>query len=373
MKPAIKILLVKTFLMFLLLAVFGVLTRLGYTALGGIFFIGFWLLGALFARLNEQMRPFSYPLVIFGAITSSMYFPWLYKSWNGFDTMKTITPILQVIMFGMGTQLGLRDFRQVITQPWGVFIGVGAQFLIMPLVGWTLAQCFPAQPEIAVGVILIGCVPCGLASNVMNFLARANVALSVTLAAVGTLLGPIFTPLWMQFLAGKTIEMNPMAMAMAMVNIVIYPIIFGILFRFLILSHTPERFRAWFKNSLGFFSMIGLLLTFVFINADARDDLLHIGPFLIFTCLVHNISGYFLGYWLAKLCRLDEKSCKTVSIEVGMQNGGLASSLALQMGKLVTLAPAVFGPLMNVTGATLAIYWGKKEEKKEKKNMSQLP
>lgn len=360
-----KILLAKTFALLLLLSFFILLTLSGHPSAGGIVFIGFWLLAALFARLNEQMRPFSYPLVIFGAITSSMYFPWLYRSWYGFDTLKTITPILQVLMFGMGTQLGLKDFRQVAVQPWGVFIGVGAQFLIMPLVGWTLAHAFPFDPQIGVGIILIGCVPCGIASNVMNFLARANVALSVTLAAVGTLVGPIFTPLWMHVLAGQTVTMNSWAMSISMINIVIVPIILGILFRMLILSYLGERFHTWFKNSLGFFSMIGLLLTFVFINANARDALLTIGPLLILTCLIHNLSGYFLGYWLAKLCRLDEKSCKTVSIEVGMQNGGLASTLAVSMGTLVTLAPAVFGPLMNVTGATLAIFWGKRAEKEE--------
>ena len=345
-----------------LLLTFGICTAVGYTAAGGIALALFWLSAAVAAKLFEATKPFSYPLVVIGCVTSSMYFPWLYLEYFGVPTTKFIIPILQVIMFSMGTQLSVKDFRQVIVQPGAVVVGIGAQFLIMPLTGFFIASIFPFPKEIAAGIILIGCVPCGIASNVMNFLAKANLPLSLSLTVVATLLGPIMTPLWMKILIGESLSLDYGKMVWEIVQLVIFPIVAGVT-----VKHVFKINSVKFEKFLGLFSMFGLLLTFVFINAAGRDHLMKIGFLLIFACLMHNTLGYFFGYWLARLFRFDNKSCRTIAIEVGMQNGGLASGLAIQMGKAATmgLAPAIFGPLMNITGSALAIWWRKKTERAE--------
>lgn len=327
---------------------------MGYTFPAGICLILFWFILAMISRRSELGKPFSYPLVVLGCVTSSMYFPDLYLKWFGIPTTHFVIPVLQVIMFGMGTQLAMRDFRQITRQPWGVLIGIFAQFLIMPITGFVIATTFPLPKEIAAGIILIGCVPSGIASNVMNFLAKANIALSVTLTTIVTLLGPFITPLWMKMLIGTSLDIDYLKMMGDIVNLVVLPIAIGIIFRALF-PITTKRL----ERHLAFFSMIGLLLTIVFINAAGRDNLMQVGLLLIFACLLHNLLGYLFGYLMAKACRLDERSCRTVSIEVGMQNGGLAAGLAIGLGRAATigLAPAICSPLMNITGASLAIWW----------------
>ncbi|MDO5552937.1 MAG: bile acid:sodium symporter family protein [Planctomycetia bacterium] len=336
------------------LGLFVLLTSLHLPQFGGVCFILFWLAAAILARGSELGRPFCYPLVVLGCVTSSMYFPGLYLNWFGVPTTKFVIPVLQLIMFGMGTQLSLADFRQVTRQPWGVLIGVFAQFMIMPVAGFLIATTLPLPKEVAAGIILVGCVPSGIASNVMNFLAKANMALSVTLTAVATLLGPIITPLWMKALIGTSLDLDYMQMTWDIVRLVVLPIAAGLTFRALLPKTTKKM-----EKHLAFLSMIGLLLTIVFINAAGRDNLMKVGALLVFACLLHNTVGYILGYWLAKACRLDERSCRTVSMEVGMQNGGLAAGLAIGLGRAATmgLAPAICSPLMNITGATLAIWW----------------
>jgi BASS family bile acid:Na+ symporter len=261
-------------------------------------------------------------------------------------------------MFGMGTAMSLGDFAGVIKTPKKVMVGLVCQFTIMPFLGYALANVFAFPPEIAAGVVLIGCSPSGLASNVMSFLANANLALSVTITATATLLAPLMTPLLMRLLAGEFVDVNAWAMMLDIVKMVIVPIGLGLLFNKLL--HGRAK---WLDNAMPLVSMIGIALIITIITAAGRDSLLSIGLALIMAALIHNLGGYLLGYWFARLIKIDERSCRTIAIEVGMQNGGLASAIALQMGKVATvgLAPAVFGPLMNITGSSLATWWrGKK-------------
>jgi BASS family bile acid:Na+ symporter len=261
-------------------------------------------------------------------------------------------------MFGMGTAMSLGDFAGVIKTPKKVLVGLVCQFTIMPFLGYALANVFAFPPEIAAGVVLIGCSPSGLASNVMSFLANANLALSVTITATATLLAPLMTPLLMRLLAGEFVDVNAWAMMLDIVKMVIVPIGLGLLFNKLL--HGRAK---WLDNAMPLVSMIGIALIITIITAAGRDSLLSIGLALIMAALIHNLGGYLLGYWFARLIKIDERSCRTIAIEVGMQNGGLASAIALQMGKVATvgLAPAVFGPLMNITGSSLATWWrGKK-------------
>jgi len=288
----------------------------------------------------------------------------------------------------------------------------------MPLVGFCIAGLFNFPPEISAGIILIGCVPSGLASNVMSFLAKANLALAVTVGAISTLLSPLVTPLLMKWLGGQYIEVKFWSMMLDILNMIILPIVAGFIFNLfskgketrksiviqlisymLIILLTTlvyvkskdaglSSFVVQFAKSMGWFfflpmiiakilsniitgdnkymekilsliSMAGIAVIVTIITASGRDSLLKVGALLLVTSLLHNIAGYTLGYGLSWLVGMPEKDRRTIAFEVGMQNGGLASGLALQMGKVATvgLAPAIFGPLMNVTGSVLANFW----------------
>lgn len=317
-----------------------------------LFFIGM----AIGFRGFTILKGFSYSLMIFAAVTTALIFPDYFIEVNGFKLTALITPLIQLIMFGMGTKMGLNDFAGVVKMPKAVFIGLAGQFTVMPLIGFALASAFNFPPEIAAGVVLIGSMPGGLASNVMAYLANANLALSITLTAVATLLAPFLSPFWMKVLGGQFIEVNALAMMWDICKMVIVPIGAGLLF-----NHFFKNIK-WLGKAMPLVSMFGIAFIIVIITASGRDNLLTIGPALILCSLIHNSSGYLFGYWIGRLCKLSERDSRTIAIEVGMQNGGLASGLAKEMGKAATLglAPAVFGPLMNITGSILASWWHRK-------------
>lgn len=395
----------------------------GKSSYTGPCLFGFFAFLAFGVRGNPVGKGFSYTIMIFAAVTISMYYPALFLKWGNFELKATIVPLLQIIMFGMGSQMSYRDFAGVIKMPKGVLLGLACQFTIMPIIGFTIATTFGFPPEIAAGIILVGSSPSGLASNVMSFIAKANLALSVTLTAVATMLAPLITPSLMKLLAGQFVPIDFWGMMLSIINMVILPIVAGLMFntlaygsetrrskllqglvygliiagKNLILFQTSEietgaallqlaKDLAWFLllpivaasffsklkgdkktvlNKLtALFSMAGIGAIILVITAAGRDSLLDIGLLLILACLLHNSAGYFLGYSVCKLARMDEKSCRTIALEVGMQNGGLASGIALEMGRVATigLAPAVFGPMMNITGSSLATWWRRKSE-----------
>jgi bile acid:Na+ symporter, BASS family len=381
---------------------------------------------ALAVRGFSNLKGFSYTLWIFTAVTASMFYPHYFISVGDFQLKKLIVPLLQIIMFGMGSQMSFTDFSGVIKMPKGVFVGVFSHYMIMPLVGFGIARIFKFPPEIAAGIILIGCVPSGLASNVMSFLAKANLALAVTVGAISTLLSPFVTPLLMKWLGGQYIEVNFWSMMLDILNMIILPIVAGFIFNLfsrgkeslrskiiqlvsytiiilltnlvfmksknagfpaslfqfaksmgwffflpmtgaMILSYFIKGEKKFMEKILSLISMVGIAVIVTIITASGRDSLLKVGALLIVTSLIHNLTGYTLGYWLSWLVGMPEKDRRTIAFEVGMQNGGLASGLALQMGKVATvgLAPAIFGPLMNVTGSVLANFWRGKPVKGE--------
>ncbi|NQU86369.1 MAG: bile acid:sodium symporter family protein [Mariniphaga sp.] len=381
---------------------------------------------AIAVRGNQLFKGFSYSLWIFTAVTVAMYYPQLFLSVGGFELKKLIVPLLQIIMFGMGSQMSLKDFAGVIKMPKGVIAGIICQFTIMPIVGITVATMFNFPPEIAAGIVLVGSSPSGLASNVMSFIAKANLALSVTLTAVATLLSPLLTPLLMKTFAGELIEVNFWKMMLDIFNMIILPIIAGLIFNvfmyrkasnkglvfqlvgfltiillknfisfqtsdielqvflkgilsditwFMLLpiigtyvfKYFAKGRKEWLDKSMALVSMFGIGIIITIITATGRESLLDVGLLLILACFIHNMFGYSLGYTVSKyILRMNEKDCRTIALEVGMQNGGLASGLALQMGKVATvgLAPAIFGPMMNITGSSLATWWRNKGEKK---------
>lgn len=314
----------------------------------------FFLSIALAFRCSNSLKGFSYTIMILAAVSLSMYYPQYFKTVGNFKLTGLIIPLLQIIMFGMGTELSFRDFLDVVKMPKGIIVGILCHYTIMPGVGFLLANSFHFPPEIAAGIILVGCCPSGLASNVMCYLAKANLALSVSVTTISTLLAPFVTPFLMQLLGGSFVAINFWEMVWHITQIVIIPIIAGLLFNSLL----HGKF-AWLDRVMPIVSMVGIGLIIIVITASGRDSLLQIGALLVLATLIHNLAGYFLGYWSGRLLRFPERDCRTIAIEVGMQNGGLASGLATAMGKIATvgLAPAIFGPLMNVTGSSLASWW----------------
>jgi BASS family bile acid:Na+ symporter len=337
-----------------LLAIAAVLFIADRPRLGGTALTVFFALAALAVRGNEKLRGISYSLLIFAAVTFAMCYPAPLVSWGSYQLSALIVPLLQIIMFGMGTAMSAADFVGVAKAPKAVLIGLVCQYTIMPFVGAALALVFDVGPEVAAGIILIGAAPSGLASNVMAYIANANLALSVTLTTAATLLAPFITPFYMQWLAGQYIPIDTWGMMWSIIEITILPIIAGLIF-----NHFLHGKTAWLDRLMPKISMAGIALILMIMTAGGRDNLLEIGVLLIGIALLHNVSGYLLGYWSCRLLGLDEKSCRTISFEVGLQNAGLATGLAQTMGKMATvgLVPTVFGSLMNITGATLATWW----------------
>ena len=319
-----------------------------------------WSLALFFAALaiafrgNKFLKGLSYTVMILAVVSIAMYHPQYFINIGDFKLSSLIIPLLQIIMFGMGTELSLKDFANVIKMPKGIIVGVACHYIIMPLIGFMIANLFHFPKEIAAGIILIGCCPSGLASNVMSYLARANLALSVSVTTISTMLAPFLTPLLMQLLGGSFVEIHFWSMVWDITKIVIIPIGAGLAFHYLI----HGKFK-WLDKAMPLVSMAGIAFILTIITAAGRDNLLKVGVLLLVATFMHNIAGYFLGYWSARLLKFHERDCRTIALEVGMQNAGLASGLALAMGKLATagLAPAIFGPVMNISGSTLASWW----------------
>jgi BASS family bile acid:Na+ symporter len=349
----------------LFIAVISALTALimylnGNALIAKPFFISSLIFSAIGIRGIIKLKGFAYPIMIVGVVSTALIFPNYFIEIKGFKLALLITPLIQLIMFGMGTTMSIRDFVGIFKAPKGVFIGVGSHFIIMPMLGFTLASLSNLPPEIAAGIILIGCSPNGVASNVISYLAKANLALSITITAVSTLLAPFVTPVLMNLLAGSYIKIDVFGMMWDIIKMVILPIGIALLF-----NEFLSKKIKWLEAVMPLVSMFGIAFIIIIVSALGRDSLLKVGPLLLILMLLHNLLGYNLGYWSARLFKMKERDCRTIAIEVGMQNASLAKGLAYGMGKLATvgLAPMVFGPLMNITGSILASYWHRKPPK----------
>jgi BASS family bile acid:Na+ symporter len=321
-----------------------------------------WLLLALTMLQSRRFKKFAYTIFIFAAVTVAMAFPDFFSRAGNLQLKTTISPLLQLITFGVGCTMGWRDLAGVAKMPKAVLIGVVCHYAIMPLVGFTIATAFAFPPEIAAGVVLVGCMPSGLASNVMAFIAKANLPLSVTITAVSTLLSPVMTPLLMKLLGGQFVPVDFGAMFLDIIELVIAPIFAGILFNYLFHKHV-KRINVVMPKV----SMVGITCIIIIITAAGRNNLLHVGIALVVADFIHMTTGVFLGYWLGRLFKLSENNSRTIAIEVGMQNSGLASGIAVKMGQIATigLAPAVNGPIMNTTFSLIATWWGNRPPEDE--------
>ena len=314
------------------------------------------------------LRKQSFGLAILACAAVSFAFPSAFTEWGGVKLTKLVVPAIQVIMFGMGTTLTFGDFVRVAKCPWAVATGVFLQFLIMPFVGFLLAKSFGFSGELAAGCVLIGSVAGGTASNVIAYLAKANVALSVTMTCCSTLLSPLVTPLMMKLLAGRFIEIDVWAMVASILEVVLVPVVAGGLVR-AFFRRQLDAHKVICDRVLSFVSMAGICYTILALTAPSRETFREAGVLIIVAAILHNSFGYLSGYGLTRLLGrflpLDETDARTVAIEVGMQNGGMAGALAVGvLHSTVAALPAnVFSIWMNFSGSIIASFWSKRSPK----------
>ncbi|HEX6847214.1 MAG TPA: bile acid:sodium symporter family protein [Chitinophagaceae bacterium] len=373
---------------------------------------------AIGLRAVPPLKGYQYTAWIISAVVAGMIFPDAFKNWGGLNLRdKTlILVIIQLVMFGMGTHMSLKDFSGIATTGKGVMVGLFCHFSIMPLMGLLLTKVFHFEPEIAAGIILIGSCSSGLASNVMVYLARANLVLSVIVTAMATLIAPLMTPLLMKTLAGTLIEVKFIDMMIEIIKIVLVPIGAALLHDYMkratdaqlkkvyrvsgiaviwlfvvvfwqgiitdkalqqsvtlsgffagaviagvVYHYLYDRFPK-LDNIMPLISMFGIIYFTTVTTAAGRENLVKVGVLLFIASVIHNAAGYFFGYSLSRLFGIDKNSSRTIAFEVGLQNGGMASGIAGSMGKLGTvgLAAAVFSPWMNISGSILANYWSRR-------------
>ena len=401
--------------------------------------IAFFVALAFAMRSVPSLRAFAFTASVLTSVSVALFFPAVFGDWPGFKLEVLIIPLTQIIMFGMGTTLTLADFARVMKFPWPVFIGLVLHFTVMPLVAVIITHVFGFQGELAAGIILIGSVSAGMASNLMCYLAKGNVALSVTMTAFSTLAAPFLTPLLMSWLAGQLVPVDKFKMMLSIVNMILVPIAAGLVANAIlfsakpwaskasnlimiatgcvavavtvimiprelfgsvaalktgavvgsamigvvavarwVMSHLLNRTDNWMDAALPAVSMTAITIVVGVITAQTRDVLLAVGPLLVLASLLHNLTGYSLGYWLARWLgvatgkigfrmglypnagtRMSEADCRTVAIEVGMQNGGMATGIAIEVlnSKIAALPPGIFGTTMNITASILANYW----------------
>ena len=267
----------------------------------------------------------------------------------------TINPLLGVIMFGMGLTLQPKDLRIVLSRPKDILIGLLAQFTVMPLLAWLLTVFFSLPEELAIGVILVGCCPGGTASNVIAFLAKGDLALSVGMTACSTLLAPLATPFLVWLMAGTTVEVDAPGMLLSIVCVVIVPIVVGLLCQYFL-----PRLTRVVTPYLPSFSSLAIALAVGIIVSHNADRLLAGGLVVVLVVVLHNLLGLTLGYAVGRLLGLPKAKRVSLSIEVGMQNSGLASSLAnmhFAAYPLATIPGAIFSVWHNISGALAARFF----------------
>ena len=257
---------------------------------------------------------------------------------------------LGIIMFGMGLTLTPPDFALVVKRPLPVLIGVVAQFVIMPALAWALARAFRLDPALAAGVILVGCAPGGTSSNVISYLAKGDVALSVTMTSISTLLAPLMTPLLTRWLAGQYMPVDAGSMAMSIVRMVLVPVVGGLVVRVLF-ARAVERVLP----AMPWVSVLGICYVVLAVVSTSAATILSAGLLVLLVVACHNVLGYLLGYGAGRLVCRSARIRRTISIEVGMQNSGLAATLAASyFSPEAALPGAVFSTWHNLSGAVLA-------------------
>jgi BASS family bile acid:Na+ symporter len=405
-------------------------TKNGKLPISGLLLFAMFYALAFSAQKSEKFKGLSFTLQIFAFVSFTLYFPEMFTDW-GFNTNKLIVPSIQIIMFGMGTKLNLRDFVKEFSKPLVVIAGTLMVFVLMPLAAVMIIKVWHFPPEVAAGIILVGACPGGVASNVMTYLAKGNLALSVTVTTFATLLSPLITPLLMMAFAGQLIAVNATNMMISIVNMILIPIFAGIVANkilygklewvrkdvnmiilavctfiaglILIFIPFPEVIKSlqtglilvswavaivsvtvvvirrsngpedWMDIVLPKLSLGAIMLYIVIVAAHNKATLLTIGPALFLATIVHNIIGFGLGYGTSKALRLSDADVRALTIEVGLKNSGLAVGLAYDVlrSQAAALAPLIFGTWMNISASSLASFWSQRKPKAREPEVKQ--
>ena len=266
--------------------------------------------------------------------------------------------MLGIIMFGMGMTMTVDDFKGVLHSPKAVVMGVVAQFMLMPGLAYLLCQLFQLPPEIAIGVILVGCCPGGTASNVITYMAKGNTALSVACTSVSTILAPILTPAVFYLLASQWIEINAMSMLGSILQVVLFPIILGLIVR----SVLKQKVETYIQV-MPLISVLAIVAIVAAIIAGSKTQILESGLLILAVVALHNGLGYLLGFGASRLFKLPYADSKAIAIEVGMQNSGLGVALAavhFAASPITAVPSAIFSLWHNISGPALATYWASK-------------
>lgn len=305
----------------------------------------------LSAFISKYMAVF---VILVAAI--ALFQPWTFK-WAA----PRITILLGIVMFGMGMTLRLRDFKLVFQRPKDVLVGALAQFTIMPALAWLLAKGFGLPPELAAGVILVGTCPGGTSSNVMTYLARGDVALSVSMTMTTTVLAPIVTPLLTWWLAGEWVEISLAAMMLSIVQVVILPIVLGIVINSFFAKTVQKIVKL-----LPLVSVLAIVLIVGGVVSVSAQRIMETGLLIMLVVMLHNLLGYSIGFLIAKALHMNVAKAKAISIEVGMQNSGLATSLAMMhFGAAAAIPGAIFSVWHNISGSLAANYLASRMTKEE--------
>jgi len=391
---------------------------------GLILFVMFYAL-AFTVQRTEKLKGISFTMQIFAFVSFTLYFPQIFTDW-GFNTNSLIVPSIQIIMFGMGTKLSINDFVKELSKPGKVIIASLMCYILMPLIALLIIKVYNFPPEVAAGIILLGVGPAGAASNVMTYLAKGNLALSMTVTTATTLISPLATPFLMKMLAGQLIEVNAVEMMISILNMLFIPVVAGILINKILygnLSWTkkdgniilmaivsfivgfallfvpfPETLNSlktgfiliawaitvvsvtiiavrrsngpqnWMDIILPKLSLSAIMLYIVIVAAHNKATLLSIGPALFIATIVHNTLGFISGYSLSRAFGFNEADARAVTMEVGTKNAGLAVGLAYDVLKsqAAALAPLIFGTWMNISASSLATFWSQREPKVKK-------
>ncbi|MGO3735176.1 MAG: bile acid:sodium symporter family protein [Canibacter sp.] len=302
-----------------------------------------------------------FPVIIIAAFLIGFLFP------TKTAPLATYTSTaLGIIMFAMGITLTLPDFALVVKRPLPVLLGVIAQYVIMPGLAMLLVVVFRLPAELAVGVILVGCAPGGTSSNVITYLAKGDVALSVTMTSVSTLLAPLFTPVLTLWLAGALLPVDAGSMAWSIVKMVLIPIVAGLLVRWIL-----KKWIDAILPILPWISVLGIAYVVIAVVSGSADKIVEAGLLVLLVVILHNGMGYLLGYFASRVFRYPERVARTTAVEVGMQNSGLAATLAAaHFSPVAALPAAVFSVWHNISGGLLALFFRARSARQEKRALA---
>lgn len=399
----------------------------GNLPISGVVLFALFYAFAFSVQKSESLKGLSFTMQIFAFVSFTLYFPEIFTDW-GFNTNKLIVPSIQLIMFGMGTKLNFKDFIKEFKKPVVVIAGTLMVFVLMPLAALLIIKIWNFPPEVAAGIILVGACPGGVASNVMTYLAKGNLALSVTVTTFATLLSPVVTPFIMMICAGQLIKVDTTGMMISIVNMILIPIFAGVVANkilygnlkwvkknlnliilavgtffaglVLIFIPFPEIFKSsqtglilvawavaivsatmliiqytkgpenWMDIVLPKLSLVAIMMYIVIVAAHNKAALLTIGPTLFLAVIGHNLFGFALGYGTSKVLRFSDEDVRALTIEVGLKNSGLAVGLAYDVlrSAAAALAPLIFGTWMNIAASSLASFWSQREPKVKQVN-----